>query len=197
MPARGCTRRRTLPAVSLGDSSALVLSGDTVSLFPNAHVVVDVEEFERSAKQAIAALDRDPEGCAAAAAAADRWAGELLPDDPYEAWLEDPRDRLRQLHQELLRRSGRWGELALADPADEEASLARARQLADSGNRGAALRQLERLERALAPRTGRQPRPCGGVTAGRVARIRRSREAASSGESCSSAVTPSYAGSTG
>ncbi|HVD90478.1 MAG TPA: hypothetical protein VNB91_16400, partial [Jatrophihabitantaceae bacterium] len=71
---------------SLGDSSALVLSGDTVSLFPDAHVVVDVDEFERSAKQAIAALDRDPEdsaGSSAAAAAADRWAGQLLPDDPY------------------------------------------------------------------------------------------------------------------
>jgi hypothetical protein len=94
---------------ALADSSSLVLSGDTVSLFPDAHVVVDVEEFERSAKQALAALDRDPEECRAAAAAADRWAGELLPDDPYEAWLEATRDRLRQLHQELLRRSGRGG----------------------------------------------------------------------------------------
>ena len=143
----------------LGDSSALVLRGDTVSLFPDAHVVVDVDDFERSAKQAIAALDRDPDAWAATAAVADRWAGELLPDDPYEAWLEVPRDRLRQLHQELLRRSGRWGELALADPADEEASLARARQLADSGNRGAALRQLERLERALRRELGVSPGP--------------------------------------
>ena len=144
---------------TLGDSSALVLSGDTVSLFPGACVVVDVDEFERSAKQAIAALARDPEECAAAAAAADRWAGELLPDDPYEEWLEVPRDRLRELHQELLRRSGRWNELALADPADEQANLARARQLADSGNRGAALRQLERLERALRRELGVSPGP--------------------------------------
>jgi DNA-binding SARP family transcriptional activator len=144
---------------SLGDSNALILSGNTVSLFPYAHVVVDVDEFERSAKQAIAALDRDPEGCATAGAAADHWAGELLPDDPYEEWLEVPRDRLRQLHQELLRRSGRWGELAMVDPADEQASLARARQLADSGNRGAALRQLERLERALRHELGVSPGP--------------------------------------
>ena len=127
----------------LGDSGVLVLSGDTVSLFPNATVVVDVEEFERGAMQAIAVLDRDPGGGVAAVSAADQWGGELLPDDPYEAWLEGPRDRLRQLHQELLRRSGRWSELVLDDPADEEASLARARQLADKGNRGAALRQLE------------------------------------------------------
>jgi len=144
---------------TLGDSSALVLSGDTVSLFPGACVVIDVDEFERSAKQAIAALDRDPEEWAAAAAAADRWAGELLPDDPYEEWLEVPRDRLRELHQELLRRSGRWNELAMADPADEQANLARARQLAHSGNRGAALRQLERLERALRRELGVSPGP--------------------------------------
>jgi DNA-binding SARP family transcriptional activator/tetratricopeptide (TPR) repeat protein len=144
---------------SLGDSSALVLSGDTASLFPDARVVVDVDEFERSAKEAIAILDRHPEGRAAAAAAADRWAGELLPDDPYEAWLEVPRDRLRQLHEELLRRSGRWAELALADPADEEANLARARELVGSGNRGAALRQLERLERALRRELGVSPGP--------------------------------------
>ena len=143
----------------LGNSSALVLSGETVWLFPDAHVVVDVEEFERSAKQALAALDRDPVGWAAAAAAVDQWAGELLPDDPYEAWLEAPRDRLQQLHSELLRRSGRWSELALADPADEEANLARARQLANSGNRGAALRQLERLERALRRELGVRPGP--------------------------------------
>ena len=144
---------------ALGDSSALVLSRETVWLFPDAHVVVDVEEFERSAKQALAALDRDPVGWAAAAAAVDQWAGELLPDDPYEAWLEAPRDRLQQLHSELLRRSGRWSELALADPADEGANLARARQLANSGNRGAALRQLERLERALRRELGVRPGP--------------------------------------
>ena len=144
---------------ALGDSSALVLSGETVWLFPDAHLAVDVEEFERSAKQALAALDRDPVGWAAAAAAVDQWAGELLPDDPYEAWLEAPRDRLQQLHSELLRRSGRWSELALADPADEEANLARARQLANSGNRGAALRQLERLERALRRELGVRPGP--------------------------------------
>ena len=118
--------------------------------------------FERRALQAIA--DHDPEsreGAAAAAAATNRWTGELPPNDPYEAWLEAPRDRLRQLHQELLRRAGRWGGLALAEPADEEASLARARQLADSGNRGAALRQLERLERAFRPELGVRPGPAG------------------------------------
>ena len=176
---------------SLGDSSALVLSGDTVSLFPDANVVVDIDEFERSAKQSIAALDRDPGGWAAAAAAADRWAGELLPDDPYEAWLEVPRDRLRELHQELLRRSGRWAELALADPADEEASLARARQLADSGNRGAALRQLRVAANWASVPALRWPHcgpSCSHPTLPRRSVVRRG---------FSSAARPSCAGSTG
>ncbi len=144
---------------TLGDPKALVLSSDTVSLFPDAHVAVDAEKFEHNAKQALAAVDRDPGGLTAATAVSEGWTGELLPDDPYEAWLEGPRDRLHQLHHELLRRAGRWEELALGDPADEEASLARARQLAESGKRGAALRQLERLERALRRELGVSPGP--------------------------------------
>jgi len=38
---------------SLGDPRALVLAGDTVSLFPDADVAVDAEEFERRARKAI------------------------------------------------------------------------------------------------------------------------------------------------
>jgi hypothetical protein len=139
----------------LGDSSALVLWGDTVSLFPAAHVVVDVDEFERSAKQAVAALDRDPRGIGSRGPP-------LLTGGPASCSLrirarrgwKFPRDRLRQLHQELLRRSSRWGEFALADPADEEASPVHARQLADSGNRGAALVVGHGTVQLLLSRTG-------------------------------------------
>jgi DNA-binding SARP family transcriptional activator/tetratricopeptide (TPR) repeat protein len=142
---------------SLGDPRALVLAGETVSLFPDADVAVDAETFERCAREALAAVDGP--GAAAAAAVGDLWAGDLLPEDPYEPWLEGPRDRLRQLHREVLRRAGRWGDLARADPADEDASLALARQLADSGDRRGALRQLERLERALRGELGVTPGP--------------------------------------
>jgi DNA-binding SARP family transcriptional activator len=146
---------------SLGDPRAVVLAGDTVSLFPDADVAVDAEAFERCAQQALAAVDEPgkADGAAAATAAADLWAGDLLPEDPYEAWLEGPRDRLRQLHQEVLRRAGRWADLARADPADEDASLALARRLAESGDRRGALRQLERLERALRGELGVTPGP--------------------------------------
>ena len=140
---------------ALGDHRALVLAGDTVSLFPDADVIVDVERFERCARQVV-------DGSATAAeagTAADLWTGDLLPDDPYEAWLSDPRDRLHQLLQEVLRRAGRWADLVRADPADEEASVALARRLAESGDRRGALRQLERLERALRGELGVTPGP--------------------------------------
>ena len=146
---------------ALADPRALVVAGGTVSLFPDADVAVDAERYERSARQALGAAEgpRDADAAAATESVADLWAGDLLPEDPYEAWLEGPRDRLRQLHQEVLRRAGRWGELARVDPADEEASLALARRLADSGDRRGALRQLERLERALRGELGVGPGP--------------------------------------
>jgi DNA-binding SARP family transcriptional activator/tetratricopeptide (TPR) repeat protein len=137
---------------SLGDTRALVLAGDSVSLFPDADVAVDADEFERRARKAL-------DGDGNAGAVADLWTGDLLPGDPYEAWLDGPRDRLHRLHQEVLRRAGRWADLVRADPADEEASVALARRLAESGDRRGALRQLERLERALRGDLGVTPGP--------------------------------------
>jgi len=139
----------------LGDPRSVVLAADTVALFPAVDLVVDAETFERRARQALS--DGDGPGAAAAAAAADLYRGDLLPDDPYEAWLDAPRDRLRQTHRALLRHAGRWADLARTDPADEEASLALARRLADEGDRRGALRQLERLERALRGELGVGP----------------------------------------
>jgi DNA-binding SARP family transcriptional activator len=136
---------------SLGDPRAIVLAGETVSLFPDGDVTVDVESFERAAEDA---KDAD-----SAAAAADLWVGELLPDDRYDSWLEGPRDRLDQLYQEVLHRAGRWAELARVDPADEHACLALARQHVDDGDQRAALRQLERFERALRAELGVVPGP--------------------------------------
>lgn len=145
---------------SLGDPRALVLDGNTVSLLPGADVVVDVDVFEQQAQQVLETADEDGKiDRSAAAATADLWTGDLLPDDLYDAWLNGPRDRLRQLHNEVLRRVGRWGELARANPADEEASLVIARRLADNGDRRGALRQLERLERALRTELGVIPGP--------------------------------------
>ena len=42
--------------------------------------------------------------------------GDLLPDDPYEEWLEYDRQRLRGRLRELLRASGRFHRLIAIDP---------------------------------------------------------------------------------
>lgn len=145
---------------SVGDPRAVVLRGESVSLFPDAEVEVDALIFERAAEAVVErrASQLDEER-SAAAQVAELWRGELLPDDPYEPWLDEPRDRLHYLYVEVLRRAGLWTDLARVDPADLEASLAVARQLADSGDRRAALRQLERLEKALHRELGVRPDP--------------------------------------
>src|SRR4051794_12982179 len=128
----------------LGTPGALVLAGDTVALCPDDAVAIDAVDFEQRARAALAA--RDP---ALAGAAAAGCPGELLADDPYEPWAEEPRERLRLLHLDVLRLAGRWAEVADREPADEQAHAELARRLAVDGDRAAALRQFERLERAL------------------------------------------------
>jgi DNA-binding SARP family transcriptional activator len=133
----------------LGGSETVVLSGETVALLPCYRVEVDAVEFEHGARSALEARDQN-----AAAARADAYPGDLLPDDLYEPWTEEPRDRLRLLHLDLLRLAQRWERLAAHDPADEQAHVALARRFAEAGDRAAALRQFERLERALRQELG-------------------------------------------
>src|SRR3954451_19347516 len=59
---------------ALGDRGAVVLRGGVVALAPAAEVTIDVERFERGDDSA--------------------YAGELLPDEPYEQWTLGPRARL-------------------------------------------------------------------------------------------------------
>jgi DNA-binding SARP family transcriptional activator len=137
---------------SLGDPQSLVLGGDTVQLLPEASVEVDALVFQTAAERAMTSGDAD-----AAGVAADQYRGDLLPDDPYEPWAEEPRERLRLLHLDVLRMAARWRDLAAADPTDEETHLRLARSLADRGDIHAAIRQLERLESALHHELGVAP----------------------------------------
>ena len=125
---------------ALGHREGVVLSGDVVSLFPGADVVVDVDRFDA------AAIDDDP---ALAEEAVERYRGALLPDDLYEPWTEEPRERLRLRHLELLGTLHRWEDLVAADPADEQAHLQLVREHLRRGDRSAALRQLDHLETVL------------------------------------------------
>ena len=45
--------------------------------------------------------------------------GDLLPHDCYEAWAEEPRERLRLLYLRMLRLAGRWHDFVNTDPPDE------------------------------------------------------------------------------
>ena len=116
---------------ALGDPDSLVLRGGLVMLAPEALVETDVERFETSADPAL-------------------YRGELLPDDAYAAWAEEPRRRLRARYLDALRAAGRWEDVAAADPADETAQLAVMRARFAAGDRPGALRAFNDLEAALA-----------------------------------------------
>ncbi len=131
---------------------AVVLRGESVALFPDQSVAVDVALFEAAADEALRTGDED-----LLRAACDRGRGDLLPEDPYEEWANGPRQRLSQLRTDLLRRLGRWDDLVQLDGTDEEAHLELMRALSARGDRHGALRQFERLDRALAGELGVAP----------------------------------------
>jgi predicted ATPase/DNA-binding SARP family transcriptional activator len=130
---------------ALGHRDGVVLSRDAVALFPAAEIVVDVERLDEAAAGFV------PDQ---AAEAVEQYRGDLLPDDLYEPWTEDPREQLRLRYVELLRALGRWDQLLAADPVDEEAHLHLVREHARQGERSAALRQLDRMETVLQEELG-------------------------------------------
>jgi hypothetical protein len=75
----------------------LVSHGEHLALCPDGNLWVDIEAFEEAA--ATARRSRDP---AAYRVALDLYAGDLLPEDPYEDWVEDRRRQLRQNYLDLL-----------------------------------------------------------------------------------------------
>ena len=136
------------------DGSTVLLRNDMVSLLPDADVRVDVDVFRDAARRAF------EDG---AAEAADRVLSEygerLLPDDVYEPWATEARDSLRALRLDLKRQAGRWESVLAEDPTDEPAHLALVHGHLDRGDVRAALRQFERLDRALLRELGTTPSP--------------------------------------
>jgi DNA-binding SARP family transcriptional activator/pimeloyl-ACP methyl ester carboxylesterase len=132
-----------------GTADCVVLRREIVRLLPDRNISVDVEEFETAARGALSA--RDPQ---AAANAVDEWDAELLPDEPYAAWADVPRQRILTLRREALRLARRWSDLVQLDPTDEQAALGLAQRLLDDGDRGAALRQIARIESVLRDELG-------------------------------------------
>ena len=137
---------------AMDDPMSLALADETVALFPDRQIRVDVVEFETAAREALRAADPTLAG-----QAADAYAGDLLPEDPYAEWAEQARDRLRLSYLDVLRLAGRWEQLLAVEPADEQAHLALISRLARDGDRRGALRQFERLELALRRELGVRP----------------------------------------
>jgi DNA-binding SARP family transcriptional activator len=144
---------------TLGCPDAVVLRDEVVALFPAATVIDDVGPFVEAADAAFAAAPDDRPG--ACRTALERYGGELLPDDVYEPWTDEARERVRARWQRLLRLAQRWDDALALDPADEEAHLELLRSAVVAGNRAAALRRFERMERALELHLGVGPSPEG------------------------------------
>jgi pimeloyl-ACP methyl ester carboxylesterase/DNA-binding SARP family transcriptional activator len=123
---------------TLGARDAVVLVGGVVALAPGGTVTTDVARFE--------------------AGDDDAYTGELLPDDRYEAWADEDRERLRRLALDRLRLARRWEEVIELAPADEEAYRHLMRDAARTGDRSAVVELFGRLRADLA-RLGTQPSP--------------------------------------
>ena len=137
---------------ALGSPRSVVLAGDVVALFPDAQVIVDVDTFEEAANAYRADGD-----IACAEEALELYRGDLLPDDGYEEWSDEERQRLRVRHIEMLRATQRWSDLVAAEPFDEEAHLRLVHQYVLDGDRGRALRHLETMERSWRQELGTRP----------------------------------------
>ncbi len=139
---------------AVGTREAVVVVDGGVSLLPSETVTVDVTEFDRATDAAL-----DDAGPQAAADAAARYTGTLLPDDLYEPWTEEPRDRLQLRHLELLRAAGRYEQLVAADPLDEDAHLALVRDHLRQRRRQKALRSLDQMTELFRRELDVEPSP--------------------------------------
>ena len=138
--------------VALASPDAVALRGGQVVLFGSTPVDTDAVQFEANARAALAG--DDPAACAQVASG---YTGDLLPEMLYETWTQAPRDRLRSLHVELLRRSAQWERLAEIEPADEPACRELMRLELARGSRPAAIRAYGRLRSALRRELGLLP----------------------------------------
>ena len=131
---------------ALGAAQAITRSGAMLELCPGEPVAVDALAFEAAAR-------------AGRVGALDAYQGDLLPEDRYAPWAEEPRDRLRALYLRLLRTAAQWERVLEAGPADEVAHRALMRRAIEAGDRRAAVRQFERLCEHLRADLGVGPDP--------------------------------------
>ncbi|MET0286546.1 MAG: BTAD domain-containing putative transcriptional regulator [Polyangiales bacterium] len=122
----------------------VIESSETISFASGIDVRVDSQVFEDAARAATRSAER-----AACERAAELYRGELLPDDRYVEWLDEPRMQLRQRLVRMLRAGKLWQRLIELDPTDEEAQCALMKAALDAGRRGEAIRLFQELRERL------------------------------------------------
>ncbi len=158
--------RRAIEGAGTPAGVFLVREGEGLALGPADRVRVDVDAFEEAVGRAWRTADP-----AAVEEALDRYAGDVLPEDPYEEWVASRRGAARASYLTLLARAARVHEgrgeleraiavlerLVAAEPLDEEAQAALVRLLALSGQRRQALARYDRYVALLESEVGSEP----------------------------------------
>jgi DNA-binding SARP family transcriptional activator len=139
---------------ALGSERSIGTDAAMLTLFPGAEVEIDVERFEHAASQALRSGD-----AGSCAAAAGLYRGELLPEDRYAPWSEEPRERLRLRYLRALKAGRMWERVLELDGTDEQAHRALMQAALEVGDRRAAIRQFERLRERLRADLGVGPEP--------------------------------------
>lgn len=151
--------RNAFAAAGVPLEQALPYGEERLRLAPNLPIAIDCEQFAAAAAHARAKRE-----LAAYRTALGWYRGDLLPEDPYEPWAEEPRTHFRALHIALLlecaaiaERAGQTADAIdalqtaiAADPCHEPAHRALMALLARAGRRGDALRLFDQLAAALA-----------------------------------------------
>jgi DNA-binding SARP family transcriptional activator len=161
-------RHALQPGLPRRQDSAYLRLTDGMLVLSTEHVVVDADEFEQLAEDAL----RQKEISAYEAAFA-AYGGELLPEDRYESWCSERRTALAELHTRLLlgmaealERRGSCSEAAerlrdvlLRDPAREAVHRQLMRLYAWMGAPDQAIRQFRSCEAVLRHELDLTPQP--------------------------------------
>lgn len=148
-------RRALEPDLKPGAVSAYLVTQDQkVALRAPGDLFIDADEFEKRARASLASQEPGDY-----AAALELYAGELLAEDRYEDWASVRRDKLANLHQEVLVRYAavRESDVAIelleqavaAMPGNENAHRQLMRLHALAGNRHLAVAQYRQCAEAL------------------------------------------------
>jgi DNA-binding SARP family transcriptional activator len=162
-PDAGRNRLRTvLNRLRAEAGEVVVRDGEALAL--DESIAVDLAQFHRESRRALALGRAEPtHAVALARSAISRYRGDLLPDDPYEEWTESARQHARRVALELLELCAdvamargdldetSWAVERAIDlvPDDDRWYRRAAETLAARGSRGAAVSVLRRARREL------------------------------------------------